>query len=142
MASYRRTIKPLASPESRGSQGSKKLVCFVLRIVVLPLLALVSIMSELAKKPVGPRHNEHLQAFWEYLDGYSMAFEMFPECYRQQPPAVDVYRVVQDYWSVTEDMARGIHKRANPLAKCKLQVVEDGSQAGSTVYTGSGRKTA
>ena len=75
----------------------------------------VYFMTELLKNKRSGQDKYRLQAFWEYLEGYSMAFDLYPDCGRNAPPPRDVYKVVQDYWQMTDDLACSVKRsdRAN-----------------------------
>ena len=69
------------------------------------------VMSEFTKPLRGSAQKYRLQAFWEYLDGYAMSLDMYPDGARRSLYQRDVYAVVQDYWRVTDDVCASAKAR-------------------------------
>ena len=88
------------------------------------------LMSELSKSPRSSRTKHRLQSFLEYLEGYSLAFDMFPDHGRPHPSRQDAYRIVQDYYAASDDLIRVIEVReAAVIEDAKLS---NGAQAQTT----------
>lgn len=97
--------------------------------VVSSLQLLMGAMSELVKVS-GKRYEKYrLQSFIEYLDGYSMAFDMFPDCSRQPTHSQDAYRVLQDYWDISEDLTRSVRARIEATNEDADEAAVNGKQA-------------
>ena len=109
-------------------------------VMMAPVGVLVWIMSELIKSPRGSVQKYRLQSFWEYLEGYSMAFDMFPDYGRPHPSRQDVYRTVKDYYAASDDLIRVIKVReAAVIEEAKRS---DGARARAQKTSCTGRDAA
>jgi hypothetical protein len=110
---------------SSTSAGDWPGLCGPKTMASRPFFVLVWLMSEITRNISKYR----LQAFWEYLEGYSMAFDMYPDYGLPRPEHQDVYRVVNDYFDVSDDFVRVVKSRGALAADDANGTITDGTQS-------------
>lgn len=77
---------------------------------ILVLVCCMSDTTDTTEKTSG-QSRFRFKAFWEYLEGYATAFDMYPDYGQPHPYHQDAYRVLHDYAEVTDDFIRVVKAR-------------------------------
>jgi hypothetical protein len=63
-------------------------------------------MSKDRASPTKDRNR--IDAFWDYIDGYMMSFDLYPESDFRHASKKDIHALVDDYWQLDADVATSI----------------------------------